>query len=344
MPLAFVPTRADFAWNDPPAANFVDELVWANLRRLRMNPAELCDDSTFLRRAYLDLLNLLPTAAEARRLSPRPVQTNAPCLSIGFLCARICHGLGAEMVGPAAQRREDARPQGGAGVSSLDRIERRRGHASRRILRRTAGGPRQHIRVAAGELLPRLAIPSAAPKPRPKSFWACGCNVPNATTTRSSAGRRTIIMAGLSCLPGCSTRLSRTAARTKTTRTSSTASRSSTAANRGKSNRHAPRTARRDCWERGQTTGADADRLESLATWIASPTIRSLPGAGEPHLVSFDGCGGSSRSTPRLPRDQPSHRIPTCWPPWVRESKTTNEFRCCAAKLTAFRRGRLARC
>lgn len=66
VPLAFVPARPDFAWNDLPAENFVDEHVWANLRRLRMNPSELCDDSTFLRRAYLDLLNLLPTAEEAR--------------------------------------------------------------------------------------------------------------------------------------------------------------------------------------------------------------------------------------------------------------------------------------
>ncbi len=66
VPLAFVPARAEFIWSDPPTNNFVDERVWVNLRQLRMIPSELCDDSTFIRRAYLDLLNILPTAAESR--------------------------------------------------------------------------------------------------------------------------------------------------------------------------------------------------------------------------------------------------------------------------------------
>ncbi len=65
VPLAFVPARTDFTWPDPPTNNFVDEHVWASLRRLRMVPSELCDDGTFVRRAYLDLLNILPTAAES---------------------------------------------------------------------------------------------------------------------------------------------------------------------------------------------------------------------------------------------------------------------------------------
>jgi hypothetical protein len=66
VPLAFVPARPDFAWPDPPATNFVDQRVWENLRRLRMAPSEVCNDSTFVRRAFLDLLNVLPTAAESR--------------------------------------------------------------------------------------------------------------------------------------------------------------------------------------------------------------------------------------------------------------------------------------
>ena len=66
VPLAFVPARPDFAWPDPPAVNFVDQCVWENLRRLRMKPSDVCDDSTFVRRAFLDLLNVLPTAAEVR--------------------------------------------------------------------------------------------------------------------------------------------------------------------------------------------------------------------------------------------------------------------------------------
>ncbi len=64
--LAFVPTRPDFVWSAPPANNFIDEQVFAKLRTLRSNPSELCSDSVFLRRAYLDLLGVTPSAQTAR--------------------------------------------------------------------------------------------------------------------------------------------------------------------------------------------------------------------------------------------------------------------------------------
>jgi hypothetical protein len=65
--LAFVPARPDFAWHAPPAKNVVDEQVFAKLRTLRMNPSKGCTDAEFVRRAYLDLLGLPPTAGEAKR-------------------------------------------------------------------------------------------------------------------------------------------------------------------------------------------------------------------------------------------------------------------------------------
>ncbi len=64
--LAFVPARPDFVWSEPVANNFIDEHVFKKLRTLRMNPSALCDDSVFLRRAYLDLLGVVPTAETAR--------------------------------------------------------------------------------------------------------------------------------------------------------------------------------------------------------------------------------------------------------------------------------------
>ena len=64
--LAFVPARPGYAWKDVPENNFVDRHVFAKLRSLRMLPSELCDDSVFLRRAYLDLLGVSPTPAEVR--------------------------------------------------------------------------------------------------------------------------------------------------------------------------------------------------------------------------------------------------------------------------------------
>jgi len=65
--LAFVPARPDFHWSNPPTRNYIDERVDARLRQLRMNPSDLCTDGEFVRRAYLDLLGLLPTPEETRR-------------------------------------------------------------------------------------------------------------------------------------------------------------------------------------------------------------------------------------------------------------------------------------
>ncbi|MFO0870030.1 MAG: DUF1549 and DUF1553 domain-containing protein [Pirellulales bacterium] len=49
----------------PPARNFVDERVFANLRELGIPPSALCDDATFLRRVTLDICGRLPTVDEA---------------------------------------------------------------------------------------------------------------------------------------------------------------------------------------------------------------------------------------------------------------------------------------
>jgi hypothetical protein len=64
--LAFLPAMPDFAWHAPQPVNYIDKLAFAQLRKLRMNPSPVSDDTTFLRRAYLDCIGLLPTAKEAR--------------------------------------------------------------------------------------------------------------------------------------------------------------------------------------------------------------------------------------------------------------------------------------
>jgi len=65
--LAFVPASPNFAWSGPEPANDVDRLVFDKLRAVRVNPSSDAGDTVFVRRAYLDLLGLVPTADEARR-------------------------------------------------------------------------------------------------------------------------------------------------------------------------------------------------------------------------------------------------------------------------------------
>src|SRR5438876_1071647 len=51
----------------PPAKNFIDELVFKKLKTVGMPASELCDDSTFIRRAGIDIGGRLPTAEETRK-------------------------------------------------------------------------------------------------------------------------------------------------------------------------------------------------------------------------------------------------------------------------------------
>jgi hypothetical protein len=53
----------DYAWPNPPEANYVDTLVFAKLKQLHIAPSELCTDEQFVRRIYLDLCGVLPTPA-----------------------------------------------------------------------------------------------------------------------------------------------------------------------------------------------------------------------------------------------------------------------------------------
>jgi hypothetical protein len=59
-----LPKGAAFVPADEPPANYIDELVNAKLRTMRMNPSAVCSDEEFLRRATLDVVGRLPTRDE----------------------------------------------------------------------------------------------------------------------------------------------------------------------------------------------------------------------------------------------------------------------------------------
>lgn len=55
----------DFTFRSPPVANPIDAFVFAKQRDLQLLPADLARDEVFLRRVFLDVTGVLPTADEA---------------------------------------------------------------------------------------------------------------------------------------------------------------------------------------------------------------------------------------------------------------------------------------
>jgi hypothetical protein len=72
--VVFLPDRPVPDTSAEPAPTEIDRLILAQLRELRLRPAQLAPDHVFLRRAYLDAIGTLPTPAETRAFlaDPRP--------------------------------------------------------------------------------------------------------------------------------------------------------------------------------------------------------------------------------------------------------------------------------
>ncbi|MDG2122105.1 MAG: PSD1 and planctomycete cytochrome C domain-containing protein [Verrucomicrobiales bacterium] len=59
-----IPENLDYTRPEIPAANFIDELVSNKLHKLRIYPSDICSDEVFLRRAFLDIVGMLPSNDE----------------------------------------------------------------------------------------------------------------------------------------------------------------------------------------------------------------------------------------------------------------------------------------
>ncbi|HEY1861611.1 MAG TPA: DUF1549 domain-containing protein, partial [Gemmataceae bacterium] len=58
--------RTGYAWQEVPEHNYVDQLVDEKLKSVKLLPSDLCTDSEFVRRLYLDLTGLPPTIDQVR--------------------------------------------------------------------------------------------------------------------------------------------------------------------------------------------------------------------------------------------------------------------------------------
>lgn len=59
-----LPKGLKFSWKDAPENNYVDKLMHAKFRKLRIQPSKLCTDEEFLRRATLDITGTLPSVED----------------------------------------------------------------------------------------------------------------------------------------------------------------------------------------------------------------------------------------------------------------------------------------
>jgi Protein of unknown function (DUF1549)/Protein of unknown function (DUF1553) len=86
-PFIVLPKGLQFAWPDSPENNYIDTLVNAKLKKLRISPSDLCSDEEFLRRATIDIVGLLPSADEYSKFMGR-AEPNKRELLVDELLAR----------------------------------------------------------------------------------------------------------------------------------------------------------------------------------------------------------------------------------------------------------------
>lgn len=67
-----LPAGLQMEWPGVTPYNYIDEMIFTKLKKLRIPPAELCSDEVFVRRAYIDILGVLPTVEESHAFFESP--------------------------------------------------------------------------------------------------------------------------------------------------------------------------------------------------------------------------------------------------------------------------------
>ncbi len=61
-----LPKDLQFTWQETPEHNYIDQLIHEKLKKLRIQPSEVCSDAEFIRRVSIDLCGVVPTPEELK--------------------------------------------------------------------------------------------------------------------------------------------------------------------------------------------------------------------------------------------------------------------------------------
>ena len=293
-----IPKDLKYDWPDVPENNYIDTLVHAKLQKLRILPSELCDDETFLRRVFIDVIGKAPHAGGARRISRRRFIRQAREARRRAARAQGVRRAVGDEVGRAAA--DPHRPESGQLQGCVSLLQLAAGPA---VEERAdgPGGPRAaRRRRAARSRTPRRTTTrsrptsSSSPRTPPRCSWACASSVPSATTIRSTAGRWTTTTASSRSSP----RSAASPAKTRARRSCST---------RAAGKRHTPSpispSPRSSSAVKSPTSKARTAGRCSPTGW-RRPTTPTSP-ATSPTSSGPTSRQGHHRSGRRRPRQQP---------------------------------------
>ena len=191
--------RTGFESSPQPIYNDIDELVDAKLARMKIAASGLCTDAEFLRRVYLDLTGLPPTADEVRAFLADPSESRAK------RDALVDQLIGSDdfvehwtnkWADLLQVNRKFLGGEGAAGFRDWIRAAIAENRPTTNSCARSSPPPARTASIPPASYFKVLRTPDLMRRTRRSSSSACASTATSATTIRSSAGRRTSTTAG----------------------------------------------------------------------------------------------------------------------------------------------------